>query len=72
VALGPAFIGRFAILEGGRLQPRRVEILDLVAGNDAAGETADAGIVPRPRNIPHLGERAGSFEQRKDNGECEG
>ena len=36
-------------LNGARLQPRRVEILHLVAGDDAAGEAADAGKSAPPR-----------------------
>jgi hypothetical protein len=44
-ALEAARVGRVAIPEWRRLQPRGVEVLHLIAGDDAAGEAADAGVV---------------------------
>ena len=62
-ALETARVGRLAVAERRRLQAHRVEILHLVAGDDAAGEAADAGKVPRARDVARLGERAGRGEQ---------
>ena len=56
-ALGPALGRGLAVLERRRLQPRRVEVLHLVAGDDAALEAADAGIVARARDVALLRER---------------
>ena len=64
-ALEPALVGRLAVLERRRLQPRRVEILHLVAGDDAAVEAADAGIVARAGDVALLRERGREREARR-------
>jgi hypothetical protein len=50
----PPLVGGLAVLEGGGLQPRRVEILELIARDDAAGEAPDAGIVTRAGDVAAL------------------
>jgi len=52
--LKPPRIGRLVVLEGCSLHPRGVEILYLIAGDDAAGEAADAGKIPGARDIAGL------------------
>ena len=47
------------------LQTRRVEILGLVAGDDAAGEAADAGKVARAGDVALLRLRAGRAQESK-------
>ena len=44
-AFQPPRVGGLAVLEGGPLHPCRVEILHLIARDDAAAEPADAGII---------------------------
>jgi hypothetical protein len=68
-ALEPALVRRPAILEGRRLQPRRVKILDRVAADDAAGEAADAGIVARTGDVALLGVREGGCGEEQNDGE---
>ena len=56
-AFQPPRVGRIAVLEGGGLHPRGVEIFHLVTGDDAAAKTADAGEILRTRDVTCL--RAG-------------
>jgi hypothetical protein len=67
-ALEPALVGRLIVLEGGGLEPRRIEILHLVAGDDAAREAADVGEVLGARDIVFSGLRCHqSIERGCDN-----
>ncbi len=66
----PPRIGRLAILEACCLHPRRVKVLHDIAGDDAAGEPADAGIVPCARHVAGL-RGGGDCVQAEHGGEDE-
>ena len=67
--LQPPRVGRLAVLEGGRLHPRRVKVLHHIAGDDAAAEAADARIIPRARHVAGLRVGCGRRESREERNE---
>ena len=67
-AFGLALVGGLAVLEGRGLQPRRVEILGQIAGDDAAGETADARIIAGAGDVALLRLGGGGKGEAGDEG----
>ena len=66
LALEPPRIGRLAVPEGCGLHPRGVKILHLISRDHAAGEAADAGKIPRARDVARL--RGGAGRREKGRG----